>query len=179
MRPLLPLLILAAATGAIAQQPKKDPAVEQGLRQIVANVETERRQIMQLLADYEKAFRARDLDGIMKLYAPNIVAYDIAPPLKYEGAAAYRKAWEGFFAAYEGPIEMEIRDMQFQFSGTLAVTHNLERFAGKLKGGARSEIWVRVTDVYQKIGGKWLIVHEHVSVPTDFETGKAALDLKP
>jgi ketosteroid isomerase-like protein len=36
-----------------------------------------------------------------------------------------------------------------------------------------------VTDVYRKIGGQWRVVHEHVSVPTNLETGKAALDLAP
>ncbi|PYV22614.1 MAG: DUF4440 domain-containing protein, partial [Acidobacteria bacterium] len=29
------------------------------------------------------------------------------------------------------------------------------------------------------IGGKWLITHEHVSVPVDFASGKADLSSKP
>jgi hypothetical protein len=29
------------------------------------------------------------------------------------------------------------------------------------------------------MNGKWLIVHDHISVPADFESGKAMLDLKP
>jgi hypothetical protein len=31
----------------------------------------------------------------------------------------------------------------------------------------------------RKIDGQWKVVHEHVSVPFDMETGKAMLDLKP
>lgn len=27
--------------------------------------------------------------------------------------------------------------------------------------------------------GRWKVVHEHVSMPFDMETGKAMLDLKP
>jgi len=38
---------------------------------------------------------------------------------------------------------------------------------------------VRVTDVYRKIDGKWLIVHEHVSVPVDIKTGQGDLQSKP
>jgi ketosteroid isomerase-like protein len=30
---------------------------------------------------------------------------------------------------------------------------------------------VRVTDVYRKIGGRWLVVQEHVSVPIDLDHG--------
>ena len=39
--------------------------------------------------------------------------------------------------------------------------------------------WLRVTQIYRKSGGRWRVVHEHVSVPTNLETGKAALDLTP
>lgn len=31
----------------------------------------------------------------------------------------------------------------------------------------------------RKIDSKWMIVHEHDSVPFDMETGKASIDLKP
>jgi len=37
---------------------------------------------------------------------------------------------------------------------------------------------VRVTDVYKKIDGKWLVVHEHVSVPVDPTTNKPDMDSK-
>jgi ketosteroid isomerase-like protein len=38
---------------------------------------------------------------------------------------------------------------------------------------------LRLTDVLREINGKWLIVHEHVSVPVDVATGKADLTSKP
>jgi ketosteroid isomerase-like protein len=47
------------------------------------------------------------------------------------------------------------------------------------KDGKKVEIAVRVTDGFQKIDGKWLIVHEHVSVPIDLNTGMADLASKP
>ena len=30
-----------------------------------------------------------------------------------------------------------------------------------------------------KAGGKWLVTHEHVSMPFDMKTGKVAADLEP
>ena len=39
---------------------------------------------------------------------------------------------------------------------------------------APADRWVRVTDGYRKVGGKWLIALEHVSVPVDMASGKAA-----
>jgi ketosteroid isomerase-like protein len=40
-------------------------------------------------------------------------------------------------------------------------------------------MWVRATTCYRKIDGKWMITHEHQSVPFDTESGKASLDLEP
>jgi hypothetical protein len=34
---------------------------------------------------------------------------------------------------------------------------------------------LRVSDVYRKLNGKWLIVKEHVSVPFDLDARKAGL----
>jgi len=43
---------------------------------------------------------------------------------------------------------------------------------------AGSITW-RDTAAYRKIGGNWLIVHEHGSVPVDLATGKPDLASKP
>jgi len=50
---------------------------------------------------------------------------------------------------------------------------------GSDKHGKKLDMQVRVTDAYQKIGGRWLVVHEHVSVPVDLDTGKPDLASKP
>jgi ketosteroid isomerase-like protein len=42
-----------------------------------------------------------------------------------------------------------------------------------------NDLWVRWTACFRSIGGAWLIVHDHVSVPTDFGHGRARLDLVP
>jgi ketosteroid isomerase-like protein len=41
--------------------------------------------IRQRIEDSVKALRAKDIDGVMSLYAPNIVSFDITPPLRYVG----------------------------------------------------------------------------------------------
>lgn len=61
----------------------------------------------------------------------------------------------------------------------VAFIHALERLSGTTKSGQKSDVWVRATSGLQKIHGRWFIVHDHVSVPVDFETGKAVFDLKP
>jgi uncharacterized protein (TIGR02246 family) len=138
-------------------------------------------EIKALYDRWARAFGARDIDAIMSIYAPGdeVVAYDVAPPLQYRGKDAYRKDYLEFLAQYDGPIHVEYRDMRIMSSGDVGLIHALERFTGKLKNGQQSDMWLRATSGLRKIDGKWFIVHDHVSVPVDFETGKAALELKP
>ena len=138
-------------------------------------------EIKALYNRWAKAFEARDIDGIMSVYAPgdSVVGYDIAPPLQYKGKDAYREDYIEFLDQYNGPIHVEYRDMRIVSSGDVGFLHALEKISGKLKSGQQSEFWLRATSGVEKIGGHWLIVHDHVSVPTDFETGKSLLDLKP
>ncbi len=138
-------------------------------------------EIRQLLARWEKAFRAKDINGVMAVYAAgaSVVAFDVVPPLQKVGRDSYRKNYEAFFAMYKGPLDVEFRDLRIIAGQDVAFIHVLERMSGTLKDGQKSDMWLRVTSGLRRINGKWLIVHDHVSVPADFATGKAALELKP
>jgi ketosteroid isomerase-like protein len=48
--------------------------------------------IRQRVEDLVKALRAKDIDSVMSLYAPNLVSFDLAPPLQYIGADNKRRA---------------------------------------------------------------------------------------
>ena len=48
-------------------------------------------QIRQLVDNWAKALRAKDVDGLMANYSPDMLLFDLAPPLQYKGAEAYRK----------------------------------------------------------------------------------------
>ncbi|HXZ33431.1 MAG TPA: SgcJ/EcaC family oxidoreductase [Terriglobales bacterium] len=176
LRWLVTLLLLSLAVAARAQAPQ--PSKNATAKNAANNSEAAIRDVYDRWA---KAFRAHDPDAIMALYAPGdaVVGYDIVPPLQYVGKEAYRKDYQEFLAQYDGPIEVEYRDMRIIAGSDVAFIHALERLSGTLKGGQKSDLWVRATSGLRKIDGQWLIVHDHVSVPADFETGKAVLDLKP
>jgi len=138
-------------------------------------------QIREMYDGWAKAFRVKDIDGIMSFYAPGdeVVAYDIVPPLQYRGAASYRKDYETFLGMYEGPLGVEFRDLRIMSSGDVGFVHAIERITGTMKNGQKTDLWLRATSGLRKINSKWLIVHDHISVPADFDTGKAMMDLKP
>ncbi|MBP7619377.1 MAG: nuclear transport factor 2 family protein [Gemmatimonadales bacterium] len=73
--------------------------------------------IRQRIDEAVRAIRARDLDGIVSLYAADIVSFDIEPPLRYAGRAAKRRAWEAVFDAYAGPIGYEVTESDVAVEG--------------------------------------------------------------
>ncbi len=141
-----------------------------------ANDEADIRQRIDKLAE---AIRAMDLEGVMSIYTPDLVSFDIVPPLQHVEAEAKRNNWVDVFATYRPPLEYEIRDLTITVGDNVAFGRSLNRISGTLKNGHRSGYWLRWTTCFRKIDGTWLIAHDHVSVPVDFEHGSALLDLEP
>jgi uncharacterized protein (TIGR02246 family) len=125
------------------------------------------------------AIRAMDLEGLKSIYAPDIVSFDIEPPLQHLGAEAKWKNWAKVFTIYQQPLGYEIRDLTITVGDDVAFGHGLNRISGTLKNGSRSDYWVRWTPCLRKIDGTWLIAHDQISVPVDFGSGRALLDLEP
>lgn len=137
-------------------------------------------QIRELIDSYAKAVRARDLDAITAHYAKDVVFFDAIPPLKFTGVEASRKNWQKCFDMMEGPVGYEHADITISADNELGFAHVLSRLSGALKkDGTKIDMWFRVTLGFRKVGGKWLVTHEHASVPFYPESEKAATDLRP
>jgi ketosteroid isomerase-like protein len=139
--------------------------------------EAEIRQRIDQLVD---AIRAMDLERLKEIYAPDIVTFDVQGPLQRVGAEAKLGNWAEAFAALQPPLGYEFRDLAIILGGDLAVAHGFGRLSGTLKNGTRSGgSWVRFTACLRKVGGKWLIVHDHASLPFDVQSGRALSNLEP
>jgi uncharacterized protein (TIGR02246 family) len=146
---------------------------------VEASKQNDEAEIQRLLDEGIRSLRDKNIEGVMSLYAPEVVTFDIVPPLRYLGADALRKLWEEVFLVYQGPIDYEIHDLTITVGDDVAFTHSLNRISGTLNTGQKTDLWLRWTAGWRSINGKWLIVLNHNSVPVDLEHGKAVLDLKP
>jgi len=135
--------------------------------------------VRQRVEDWARAIRAKDIDRIMSLYAPNIVSFDIVPPLRYVGADGKRRAWQEAFASSTGPIAYEVRDLNVTTHGELAFVHSVNHVNAALANGRITDLWLRWTACFRRIDGVWLVVHDHASLPADLEHGEAVLNLTP
>jgi uncharacterized protein (TIGR02246 family) len=126
------------------------------------------------------ALKAGEIDAVMSAYAPDdsLVVFDAAPPLQYVGVEACRKTWENTLAFFSGPVDYEMSDLHVETDGSLGFSRRIDQVVLTNKDGRKLSLTLRITNVYRKINGKWLVAHEHASVPVDLVTGKADLSSK-
>jgi ketosteroid isomerase-like protein len=148
----------------------------------VADIDTIRdeAQIRQLIEDWTASLQAKNLDALMSHYTPDVLLYDLAPPLANSGAHVLRKGLAEWLGTFVGPVGFEVRNLSITIGGDVAFSTCLERISGRRTSGEQTDVWVRSTVGYRKIGGTWMITHEHTSVPFYMDgSDKAAVDLKP
>ena len=139
--------------------------------------ETDIRQLIDKLAE---AIRTMDFEGLKACFAPDMVSFDVAgPPLQTVGAEAKLKNWEIAFQVFQPPLGYEIRDLAITVGDDVAFGHSFNRFSGRSENGDGIGPWVRYTAGFRKIDGKWFIAHDQVSLPVDFGSGRALLNLEP
>jgi uncharacterized protein (TIGR02246 family) len=158
--------ILGSAVAVAADSPAAEP---------------DKAAIQSLENTYNEGFNSKDVDKVMSVYAPGkqLFVFDVVPPREYSSWEAYKKDWEGLFAAYPGSVKNTISEQTIHVVGSLAYGHNIQTGEFADKGGKKVRIVARTTDVYRKIHGKWLIVEEHNSVPVDLDTMKPDILSKP
>jgi uncharacterized protein (TIGR02246 family) len=159
------LALCAACATSRPPSQKEDPVAETTVRQRVEEL--------------ARALSAKDIDRAMSVYAPDIVSFDINPPLRYAGADRKRQAWLEAFRVYSGGFSYEVRELDVAAQGDLAFVHSLNHVTGTLGNGHATNMWVRWTACFRRIDGAWLIVHDHVSVPADLAHAGAVTDLAP
>ena len=128
-----------------------------------------------------EAMRRKDAIAATELMAADIVAFEMVPPLALPpGAARDEAQLAAWFGSWDGPIEIEVRDLAIHAGGDIAFSHSLNRLSGRRVGGGLTDIWMRSTLGFRRSAEGWRIVHGHTSVPFDpMDEFRARLDLQP
>jgi ketosteroid isomerase-like protein len=141
---------------------------------------TDTEAILAVLDELHAAIGAGDAERAIATSAPDPVIYDLAPPLiqqagSREDAVAALAEWIGTF---ETPPRLAHRDPAVHVGGDVAFVHTLSSLSGT-KGGEFT-LWFRSTFGLRRIEGRWLIVHQHESVPFHMDGSfRAAVELAP
>lgn len=121
-----------------------------------------------LIEAYYTAWSTLNPENPAKYYAKDadLIFYDIAP-MKYSGWDEYKT---GVMTAFfnnvsSGKLTPNLNDLKVTRRGNIAWTTLTFHLSATPKAGGSMELDARHTAIWEKRGGRWLIVHEHISVP--------------
>lgn len=139
--------------------------------------DTEKAAIDAVLEAARRGHHDKDAAAVGALFSPDAVIFDLAPPLGHRLDVPGLAAW---FDGWDGPMDQTWRDLAVTVYGDLAFCHGFLRMSATTRTGEQAEWWQRTTVCLRRVGGAWMIVHEHSSVPFYMDGSyRAAIDLQP
>src|SRR6185312_4943056 len=128
---------------------------------------TDESKIRALIEAWAAAVRRHDLSDILAHHEPDIVMFDVPPPLQSRGMDEYKKTWDLFFKYHQPSQAFDIEELTITAGEDVAFAVAIMRcgsgtFSGPPEQGG---FLFRLTIGLRKIEGNWLIAHEHHSVP--------------
>src|SRR5499427_591465 len=97
--------------------------------------ESAERQVRAVVDRIAAAIRDRDVDAVMAHYAPDILVFDLLPPLQYRGAAMIRERLSQWLSSFQGPIGFDMRELAITAGDDVAFCHSLNRVSGTTRDG--------------------------------------------
>jgi uncharacterized protein (TIGR02246 family) len=121
--------------------------------------------VREVIEGLAQAIRDKNPDALMAYYAKEVVVYDVLPPLDVKGAEAYRQNFVHWFSSVRGPIQYEMKELHVTSGESQAFCRCLSHVTAMKQDGVLWDYWVRVTTCLERQDGRWLITHEHISMP--------------
>jgi ketosteroid isomerase-like protein len=120
-----------------------------------------------LLETWADAVRRHDLPAILAHHEPDIVMFDLPPPLQCQGIAAYEQTWDLFFRYHQPGAAFDIEELAVTAGRDVAFAVAIMRCGPDSSSNPADKdgFRFRLTVGLRKIDGEWRIAHEHHSVP--------------
>ena len=144
------LALLLVIGGGLAQAQKAGDAAE----------------FKELIQQYWRAWSTLNPDNAAPMYAKDAdaVFFDVAP-LKYNGWEEYKQGVLKVFGGAAKAVFTANDDLKVTRRGNIVWTSGTFQGTITQKDGHTMDLVGRHTAIWEKRGGHWIIVHEHVSAP--------------
>jgi ketosteroid isomerase-like protein len=138
-------------------------------------------QIREVIEGKAATLKTGDVKALLAYYAPEVVAFSLAPPLRQPTDAQDPAPVERWIANFEAPPTRDVTQLEITAGADVAFATSIDCLTATPKGMPESfSLWHRVTLGLRKIDGHWLVTHEHASVPFEMDGSfRASVDLKP
>ncbi|XVV12933.1 nuclear transport factor 2 family protein [Actinoplanes sp. CA-131856] len=125
--------------------------------------------------------QAGDVKAMLAYSAPEVVEFSLAPPLSTRVDTTDPTPTERWLATFEAPPRREVTQLEITADGDVAFATSIDSMTATPKGSTEPfTLWYRVTLGLRRVDGRWLVTHEHESVPFHMDAEmRAAIDLAP
>jgi ketosteroid isomerase-like protein len=138
-------------------------------------------EIREVIEGKAALLRKGDAEAILSYYAPQFVEYTLAPPLRQPGDGRNPAALQAWLATFEAPPSREVTQLEITTDGDVAFATSLDCLTAVPRGATGGfRLWFRVTLGLRRTAGRWLVTHEHQSVPFEMDGSfRASTGLTP
>lgn len=120
-----------------------------------------------LLEAWADAVRRHDLPAILAHHEPDMVMFDVPPPLQCKGIKAYEETWDLFFRYHKPGAAFDIEELSVTAGKDVAFAVAIMRCGPDSSSNPADKdgFPFRLTVGLCKRDGEWRVAHEHHSVP--------------
>lgn len=134
-------------------------------------------EILALTARWDKAVGQLDSAALTRDYRDDVQVFDIGSQLT--GRENLKALWEESFGYFGKEPKVYRAQAKIHATSEMAVFHFYSKICGSNQPEHAKSPWCRTTVCFQKIDGQWIVIHEHISMPINMETGTVALLKEP
>ena len=118
-----------------------------------------------LLERWAAAVRAKNMAEVLANHAPDFLMFDVPPPFESRGLAAYEETWKLFTPASQTLLPSISSGLRLLPEVTFAFAIAHMQCVEPTEKAHRTPLDFLLTVGLRKVEGRWIIVHEHHSVP--------------
>jgi uncharacterized protein (TIGR02246 family) len=122
------------------------------------------KELRDLIDRWAKAVRDEDSEGIRANHDPEMLMFDVPPPLVSRGLDAYMATWDKFYPSQARPIRFEFEQVEITAGADVAFATAIGHCA-YIEHGETTDLKFRLTIGFRKQNGQWRVLHEHHSIP--------------
>ncbi|MBV9158058.1 MAG: SgcJ/EcaC family oxidoreductase [Acidobacteriaceae bacterium] len=121
--------------------------------------------VRDLLERWAAAVRAKNVSEVLANHSPDFRMFDVPLPFESRGLAAYEDTWKLFYANQPEPIAFDIKWLEVVAGDDVAFAFAHMQCIEPTEKVQRTPLDFRLTVGLRKREGRWMIVHEHHSIP--------------
>jgi len=127
----------------------------------------EETRIKVLLEAWADAVRRHDVPAILAHHDPDMVMFDVPPPLQCKGIGAYEQTWSLMFRYHKPGAAFDFQELAVTAGREVAFAVAIMRCGPDSSSNPADKdgFLFRLTVGLRKVSGEWRIAREHHSVP--------------